>query len=488
MDLTNAMTTSESSPHRFPGSSFYIAACNKSHTAPYPGPAAPSASAPEYRYIAFGTTGFGGSYGFGGGSLRIVRPVALLTLFSLVAAASACSQSPDHSTMMPTSQLTSTSSTTVADAAAPMDPNSICTVETVAAASSVSNPSDAAVTALARAIGQKHPMFHWSLELVKKYNETSFNQGAAAARAAVHEQATAFCAGAGNPVLDGAALQALLPLVPPDSAELLTNIAESVPTVAAAQMNGSDLADVCSAELVAIANLFGAQRSSDAFQALGIHNQHLTAGQQLWSDTFTLHINSGAGAASTALRTAASEACSNLHQATLSQADLGSLIAVAEPEDAAILSQVSYFGPDSSSVTDTPTAPLAAPADEASSTTNAAPTIDATARASELQAADLGLSVPISRPLCDGRVIIVLFSATDPSRYAQSVQGALDANPGSSYLRTDPCSPFPLSGDPIYAVYKPVPEGANPCDALSAAPAGSYARYLDSEDVVQVQC
>ncbi len=106
---------------------------------------------------------------------------------------------------------------------------------------------------------------------------------------------------------------------------------------------------------------------------------------------------------------------------------------------------------------------------------------------------DLGLSVPMSRPACDGTGIVVLFSAVSPNSYAQDVQAALDANPGSSYLRTDQsCSSLnqaTAEGNPIYAVYR---VGGSDQASVCAAVAGSggYGKWLDntSDPDARIDC
>jgi hypothetical protein len=72
---------------------------------------------------------------------------------------------------------------------------------------------------------------------------------------------------------------------------------------------------------------------------------------------------------------------------------------------------------------------------------------------------DLDLSQSISYPACDGSGVVVLSSHMNPSTDANTVQDALDANPGSFYVRTDlSCDNFnrpsqaSSSGNYIYAV------------------------------------
>ena len=100
-------------------------------------------------------------------------------------------------------------------------------------------------------------------------------------------------------------------------------------------------------------------------------------------------------------------------------------------------------------------------------------------------AADLGLSTPISSPACDGSAIVILQSAVDPENYARDVQRALASNPGASYLRTDKScpslNPIDAQGNLIYAVYLPAGrDRSDICRELGRAPAGSYAKVMDT--------
>lgn len=100
---------------------------------------------------------------------------------------------------------------------------------------------------------------------------------------------------------------------------------------------------------------------------------------------------------------------------------------------------------------------------------------------------DLGLAEPISWPACDGSGIVVVKSATTPGAYAAEVQAALDATPGSRYLRTDQTcpslTPRTPEGDPIYAVYLPAGHTTGSvCSVVASAPEGSYGRWLSYGD------
>lgn len=108
---------------------------------------------------------------------------------------------------------------------------------------------------------------------------------------------------------------------------------------------------------------------------------------------------------------------------------------------------------------------------------------------------DLGLTVPISRPSCDGRGIVVLYSAVTPGAYASEIGAALAANPGAKYLRTDESCPSLRArddnGNVIYAVY--LESGytrSEVCADVAIAPAGAYGRWLDltSDPSVLVTC
>lgn len=97
----------------------------------------------------------------------------------------------------------------------------------------------------------------------------------------------------------------------------------------------------------------------------------------------------------------------------------------------------------------------------------------------------LNTTVPMSRPACDGTGIVVLGSVTTPGQYTEGVQALLDANPGASYLRTDQSCPSlrqaTADGNPIYAVYRVAGRSqAAVCDAVAAAGAGAYGRWLST--------
>ncbi|MGE2724427.1 serine/threonine-protein kinase [Mycolicibacterium pulveris] len=96
---------------------------------------------------------------------------------------------------------------------------------------------------------------------------------------------------------------------------------------------------------------------------------------------------------------------------------------------------------------------------------------------------DLGLSTPISRPLCNGQGIVVLASITTPGEYREAVQRWLNMYPGSSYLRTDQSCPSLRQadddGDPIYAVYRLAGFSLSQvCAAVRAAGGDAYGKWL----------
>ncbi|MCH9737089.1 MAG: serine/threonine protein kinase [Actinomycetia bacterium] len=99
--------------------------------------------------------------------------------------------------------------------------------------------------------------------------------------------------------------------------------------------------------------------------------------------------------------------------------------------------------------------------------------------------ADLGLSIPISRPACNGQGIVVLGNVTTPGQYAQGVQRLLSAHPGASYLRTDQSCPSLRqaneAGNLIYAVFKPAGQTRGQvCAAVRAAGGDAYGKWLDT--------
>ncbi|WP_241727959.1 serine/threonine protein kinase [Dietzia sp. DQ11-38-2] len=106
-------------------------------------------------------------------------------------------------------------------------------------------------------------------------------------------------------------------------------------------------------------------------------------------------------------------------------------------------------------------------------------------RSSAALSGDLGLRVPMSRPACDGRGIVVLYSAVTPGAYAQEIAAALAQNPGASYLRTDMACPSlrarDENGNVIYAVYRASGYSRQElCADVRAEGPPAYGRWLDS--------
>lgn len=117
---------------------------------------------------------------------------------------------------------------------------------------------------------------------------------------------------------------------------------------------------------------------------------------------------------------------------------------------------------------------------------------DCSATAQATSAGDLGLGIPMSRPKCDGRGIVVLYSAVTPGEYSREISAALAQNPGASYLRTDMACPSlrprDENGNVIYAVYRPSGYSRQDlCAAVRAEGAPAYGRWLDtSSDTTQL--
>ncbi|MGH3906358.1 MAG: hypothetical protein ACRDTE_19590 [Pseudonocardiaceae bacterium] len=95
---------------------------------------------------------------------------------------------------------------------------------------------------------------------------------------------------------------------------------------------------------------------------------------------------------------------------------------------------------------------------------------------------DLGLSRPITRPACDGRFVVFVGAAVDPTAYRTEVQDLLDAHPGSEYLLAGDTCPSLRSrddaGNEIYGVY--YGPFANRDQACGARGGGSYVKVLDT--------
>ncbi|WP_232716667.1 serine/threonine-protein kinase [Gordonia metallireducens] len=108
-------------------------------------------------------------------------------------------------------------------------------------------------------------------------------------------------------------------------------------------------------------------------------------------------------------------------------------------------------------------------------------------------AGDLGLSVPITRPACDGTGIVVVANATAPGSYESEVQNYLNQYPGASYLRTDQSCPSLRQqyddGSAIYAVYYVA--GRTQADVCTLkGQVGGYGKWLDytTDPSIQIPC
>ena len=136
----------------------------------------------------------------------------------------------------------------------------------------------------------------------------------------------------------------------------------------------------------------------------------------------------------------------------------------------------------------TPPSPPPRPTAPSSKPTRSRPSVN------PIPSGDLGLSIPMRNPPCDGRGIVILTSVTTPGKYAEGVAAALSKFPGSSYLRTDLTCPSLRArsddGYPIYAVYAPGGRTrAQLCAAVEAAGTGAYGKVLDfSTDPSYVVC
>ncbi|MFC4753394.1 hypothetical protein [Dietzia aurantiaca] len=101
----------------------------------------------------------------------------------------------------------------------------------------------------------------------------------------------------------------------------------------------------------------------------------------------------------------------------------------------------------------------------------------------------------MTRPACDGREIVELYSAVTPGDYAQEIASALEQYPGASYLRTDMACPSlrqrDENGNVIYAVYRHSGYSKQElCSDVRSAGSTAYGRWLDttSDPSVLVTC
>lgn len=100
-------------------------------------------------------------------------------------------------------------------------------------------------------------------------------------------------------------------------------------------------------------------------------------------------------------------------------------------------------------------------------------------------AGDLGLSTPMTRPVCDGSGIVVLYNATAPGSYESEIASALATYPGSSYLRTDQaCSSLRQqseAGNPIYTIFRYGGSTVEElCSSVRGEGGGAYGKWLDN--------
>lgn len=98
---------------------------------------------------------------------------------------------------------------------------------------------------------------------------------------------------------------------------------------------------------------------------------------------------------------------------------------------------------------------------------------------------DLGLSVPISRPACDGGYGVIVANATRPGTYQHEISAFLGRYAGASYLLAEQaCSSLRShtgDGSSIYAVYYgPYPALDNACETRRRMGGGSYVRKLEN--------
>jgi serine/threonine-protein kinase len=166
----------------------------------------------------------------------------------------------------------------------------------------------------------------------------------------------------------------------------------------------------------------------------------------------------------------------------LSDSDRSDAAEQARPSTTIQPPQAATAEPEPSTVTKTATQTVAKPRE----TVIVAPPPVRPAPAPSRGAGDLGLSVPISYPPCDGLGIAIVYSATNPDKYRLAVQQALNSNPGSSYLRTDlSCPSLRQSSDDgtaIYAVFYPAGYSkSSVCSMVRQFGPGAYGRWLGTD-------
>jgi len=97
---------------------------------------------------------------------------------------------------------------------------------------------------------------------------------------------------------------------------------------------------------------------------------------------------------------------------------------------------------------------------------------------------DLGLSVPMSQPACDGTWVAFVGSSSDPATIVSDITSLLNAHPGSQYTLTrGGCTSLRQAlpdGRDIYAVYLgPFADQASACAAATQAGNGAYVKRVD---------
>jgi serine/threonine-protein kinase len=101
---------------------------------------------------------------------------------------------------------------------------------------------------------------------------------------------------------------------------------------------------------------------------------------------------------------------------------------------------------------------------------------------------------PMSKPACDGRYITIVGSSISPDHWLTDVTRALDAHPGSEYLRTDQtCGSLrpSVDGNAIYSTYfGPFGTREEACAARARGPADAYVKQLSTAlgPTHQVEC
>ncbi|MDQ3401961.1 MAG: serine/threonine protein kinase [Actinomycetota bacterium] len=98
---------------------------------------------------------------------------------------------------------------------------------------------------------------------------------------------------------------------------------------------------------------------------------------------------------------------------------------------------------------------------------------------------DLGVSVPVDAPACDGDYILIVGSAVNSDAYPKDVQEFLDLNPGAKYLHapTTGCASLRthVNTEEIYSVfYGPFSTQDQACGRQATVGGDSFIRRLDS--------